>query len=219
MSRFVGSARLKLAQLGWLSQFEPSCGNTTPPLTDAFLITRKDSEILSEFLDEFQDGDGEIRNKIITNVMAAVFLARPDGDPFNKSEASMKIRKWFYNRYDRPERQYVKFIRRWSARNAYYHLCWDEVMTKAEEMSGDLPGSCAFMGSLQDATTKLWKNISDEERLNGQFCQRKNYKQVMATLFEADKPNDTQQSFLSFCPDWKNAPLFKEWQELCEKVL
>jgi hypothetical protein len=44
-------------------------------------------------------------------------------------------------------------------------MCRDEVMTKAEEMSGDLPGSCAFMGSLQDMTTKLWKNISDEERL------------------------------------------------------
>jgi hypothetical protein len=28
MSRFVGSAWLKLAQLGWLSQFEPSRGNT-----------------------------------------------------------------------------------------------------------------------------------------------------------------------------------------------
>ncbi|KAN0141874.1 hypothetical protein V8E53_000336 [Lactarius tabidus] len=141
---------------------------------DAFLITRKDSEILSEFLDKFQDGDGEIHTKIIANAMAAVFLARPDGDPFNKSKASKKIRKWFYNRYDRPERQYVKFIRRWSARNAYYHMCWDEVMTEAEEMSGNLPGSRAFMGSLQDATTKLWKNISDEERLNGQFYNVQN---------------------------------------------
>ncbi|KAN0135967.1 hypothetical protein V8E53_006128 [Lactarius tabidus] len=66
-------------------------------------------------------------------------------------------------------------------------------MTEAEEMSGNLPGSRVFMGSLQDTTTKLWKNISDEERLvyvklakkwsdepppphiqNGQFCQRKN---------------------------------------------
>ncbi|KAN0136039.1 hypothetical protein V8E53_006200 [Lactarius tabidus] len=191
---------------------------------DAFLITRKDSEILSEFLDEFQDGDGEIRTKIIANAMAAVFLARPDGDPFNKSEASKKIRKWFYNCYDRPERQYVKFIQKWSARNAYYHMCRDEVMTEAEEMSGDLPGSRAFMGSLQDATTKLWKNISDEERLNGQFfhcvvltAHKHEDEQVTATLFEADKPNDTQQSFLSFCPNWKNAPLFKEWQSYAKK--
>jgi hypothetical protein len=28
MSQFDGSAWLKMAQLGWLSQFEPSCGNT-----------------------------------------------------------------------------------------------------------------------------------------------------------------------------------------------
>ena len=31
MSRFDGSARLKMAQLGWLSHFEPSHGNTTVP--------------------------------------------------------------------------------------------------------------------------------------------------------------------------------------------
>jgi hypothetical protein len=73
------------------SPSHPRSNNGTPPPTDAFLITRKDSEILSEFLDEFQDGDGEICTKIIANAMAAVFLARPDGDPFNKSKAS-KVR-------------------------------------------------------------------------------------------------------------------------------
>ncbi|KAN0139134.1 hypothetical protein V8E53_003023 [Lactarius tabidus] len=34
MSWFVGSAGLKLAQLGWLSQFEPSRGNTSPRHND-----------------------------------------------------------------------------------------------------------------------------------------------------------------------------------------
>ncbi|KAN0141510.1 hypothetical protein V8E53_000755 [Lactarius tabidus] len=196
-----------------------------------FQITRKDSEILSEFLDKFQDGDGEICNKIIANAMAAVFLARPDGDPFNKSKAS-KVRKsengfiiamtgWRDNMLSSSEDGPQEML--------IYHMCRDEVMTEVEEMSGDLPGSCVFMGSLQDTTTKLGKNIPDEERLNGQFCQRKNFrcvvltahkhedKPVTATLFEADKPNDTQQLFLSFCPDWKNAPLFKEWQNYAKK--
>ena len=71
-----------------------------------------------------------------------------------------KIQKWFYNHYARPERQYIKFIRRWSARNTYFHMCRDEVMMEAEEMSGSLPGSQAFLGSLQDATTKLWKRLT-----------------------------------------------------------
>ena len=47
-----------------------------------------------------------------------------------------KIRKWFYNHYSPPERRYVKFIRRWSARNTYYHMCRDEVMLEAQKMAG-----------------------------------------------------------------------------------
>ena len=31
---------------------------------------------------------------------------------------------------------------------------------EAEEMSGAPPGSQAFLGSLQDATTKLWNRLS-----------------------------------------------------------
>ena len=54
----------------------------------------------------------------------------------------------------------MKFIRRWSARNTYYHMCRDEVMMEVEEMSGSPPGSQAFLGCLQDATTKLWKRLT-----------------------------------------------------------
>ena len=70
-----------------------------------------------------------------------------------------KIRKWFYNHYSPPERRYVKFIRRWSAQNTYYHMCRDEVMLEAQKMAGAPPGSQAFLGCLQDATTKLWKRL------------------------------------------------------------
>jgi hypothetical protein len=41
---------------------------------------------------------------------------------------------------------------------------WDEVMMLTEEMSGAPPGSCAFLGCLQDATTTLWKKLPDEEQ-------------------------------------------------------
>jgi hypothetical protein len=37
-------------------------------------------------------------------------------------------------------------------------------MMEAERMSGALPGSQAFLGSLQDATTKLWRMLSEEEQ-------------------------------------------------------
>lgn len=43
-------------------------------------------------------------------------------------------------------------------------MCRDEVMKEAEEMSGAPPGSQAFLGSLQDATTKLWKVLPSAEQ-------------------------------------------------------
>ena len=46
MSRFVGSAWLKMAQLGWLSHFEPSRGITNPIFHDITFIMR-DSPLLN----------------------------------------------------------------------------------------------------------------------------------------------------------------------------
>jgi len=43
-------------------------------------------------------------------------------------------------------------------------MCRDEVMMEAEEMSGAPPGSQAFLGSLQDATTRLWARLLLEEQ-------------------------------------------------------
>ncbi|KAN0141769.1 hypothetical protein V8E53_000231 [Lactarius tabidus] len=131
---------------------------------DIFSLTREDKELLSEYLEEFGEGDVEMRSTIIENSMAELVMLRPAGTPFNKEQASGKVRKWFYNHYDRPERQYVKFIRGWSARNTFYHMCRDEVMTEAEKLSGSPPGSRAFFSSLQNATTKLWKCLPNEEQ-------------------------------------------------------
>jgi hypothetical protein len=35
--------------------------------------------------------------------------------------------------------------------------------------------------------------------------------------YETDKPNDTQESFLSFCSDWSSALLFKEWKRYAKQ--
>jgi hypothetical protein len=58
----------------------------------------------------------------------------------------------------------MKFTRRWSARNAFYHEKKEDIMELAQEMSGGVPGSKAFLGALQDATTQLWKDLSTEEQ-------------------------------------------------------
>jgi hypothetical protein len=75
-----------------------------------------------------------------------------------------KIRTWFYNHYDRPYRQLIKFTRKWSARNAFYQENKADVTELTKKMSGGAPGSQAFLGALQDATTSLWKKLSDEEQ-------------------------------------------------------
>jgi hypothetical protein len=37
-------------------------------------------------------------------------------------------------------------------------------MELAQELSGGVPGSQAFLGALQDATTRLWKLLTIEEQ-------------------------------------------------------
>jgi hypothetical protein len=73
-----------------------------------------------------------------------------------------KIQKWFYNRLSNPRREYIKFTRKWSARNAFHQLNRDEVLDLAKEQSGLKPGHPQFLGALQNATTTLWNNQEDD---------------------------------------------------------
>lgn len=73
------------------------------------------------------------------------------------------IRKWFYNHYARPQRQYTKFTRKWSTCNAFFQLHRDEIIVKATELSGKQPGQPGFLGALQDATTYLLNDLSPED--------------------------------------------------------
>jgi hypothetical protein len=53
-----------------------------------FVITPQDADILQQYLEEFQEADTSLRNKIIERAMAALYQLRPANTPFNKKEAS-----------------------------------------------------------------------------------------------------------------------------------
>ncbi|KAH9015530.1 hypothetical protein EDB84DRAFT_1443412 [Lactarius hengduanensis] len=147
---------------GGESEISPGQGEQS--VDPGFSITPRDADILREYLEEFQCADTPLRTRIIEKAMAQLYRLRPSGTPFDKKVATKKIQKWFYNHYVRPRRQYIKFTRKWSARNAYYHLHRDEVLERAKEDSGKEPGDRAFLGALQDATTALWNAVSPEDQ-------------------------------------------------------
>jgi len=74
-----------------------------------------------------------------------------------------KIKKWFYNHYSNPRREYMKFTRKWSARSAFHQLNREEVLELARQESGLVPGHPQFLGALQRATTSLWDALSPED--------------------------------------------------------
>jgi hypothetical protein len=77
---------------------------------------------------------------------------------------SQKIQKWFYNHYICPKRQYFKFTRKWSSRNAYFHLNRDTVYERIMYDSGVEPGHPLFLGALQLAITALWNEQPQENQ-------------------------------------------------------
>ncbi|KAH8992193.1 hypothetical protein EDB92DRAFT_1816038 [Lactarius akahatsu] len=129
-----------------------------------FSITPRDADILQEYLQDFQAADTSLRTRIIEKAMAQLYLLRPTSAQFDKKVATKRIQKWFYNHYVRPRREYIKFTRKWSARNAFYHLHRDEVLELAKDVSGTEPGHSGFLGALQDATTALWNELSAEDQ-------------------------------------------------------
>ena len=160
----------------------PSGPTMHPPAT-AFKITAQDTNILDMYIDEFEQADTQMRSKILEKVMGALYRLRPGNSMFDKKEAKQacivimhmcigfltesyfqKIQKWFYNHYSAPHLRTTKFIRRWSARNVFYHNKRADIMELAQELSGCAPGSQEFLGSLQPATTHLWNELSTEEQ-------------------------------------------------------
>ncbi|KAI9448886.1 hypothetical protein BJY52DRAFT_1228089 [Lactarius psammicola] len=104
-------------------------------------------------------------------------------------------------------------------------------MLEAEQMSGAHSGSQAFLGSLYDATTKIWPTLSAENQQRysnlatrwsddapppniqarmASSISGKIIRDFQAQLF---KTCDDGTRFLKYCPNWKDAPLFREWQK------
>jgi hypothetical protein len=53
-----------------------------------FAITPKDTDILQQYLEEFQEADSSLRTKIIEKAMGELYQLRPVSTPFDKKEAS-----------------------------------------------------------------------------------------------------------------------------------
>ncbi|KAH9009125.1 hypothetical protein EDB84DRAFT_1571484 [Lactarius hengduanensis] len=142
---------------------DPS-GPVVPPTQEGFKLSPQDVTILRGYMDEFEQADTQMRNKILEKAMGEVYKRQPGNSQFNKKEAKQKIRKWYYNHYSPPHRQVIKFVQRWSARNVFYHEDKADIMKLAEDMSRAAPGTETFFGSIQDATTELWKKLPVEEQ-------------------------------------------------------
>ncbi|KAH9035046.1 hypothetical protein EDB84DRAFT_1437970 [Lactarius hengduanensis] len=120
------------------------------------------------------------------------------------SDGPQKIRTWFYNHYSRPHRQLLKFTRRWSARNAFYHENKEEITKLAQRMSGGNPGSQAFLGALQDATTSLWKKLSIEEQeqyaeIAKEWSEDRPPRDIQAKMAQAAYHRDFQTQLFKTC--------------------
>jgi hypothetical protein len=58
----------------------------------------------------------------------------------------------------------------------------------AQQVSGGVPGSQAFLGALQDATTSLWSNLSSEEQ--------DQYAELAKEWSEDRPPKDIQSKYV-----------------------
>ncbi|KAN0128961.1 hypothetical protein V8E53_013223 [Lactarius tabidus] len=208
-----------------------------------FTVTLQDTNILQHHLDKFQNGDPSLRTQLIDRVMGELYRLCPVNTPFDKKDARNKIQKWFYNHYSHPRREYIKFTRRWSARNAFYQLNRDEVSDLVKMQSGLMPGHPQFLGALPNAMTTLWNDLDDDlqeeylqaakERLHPNIfnpewpvpCVSGLFKTFKANSYESEDHNlkicmddvhsvlKDGKDFKEFCPDWKNADIWQEWSK------
>jgi hypothetical protein len=153
---------------------EPSLNPDVAPLHEVFSLTAMDTGILKGYLQEFQASSTEARQNILeTTPSGSVFdkkMAKQVRFPmffrwFTERKCPQKIQTWCYNHYDCPHCQLIWFTWRWSARNSFYHQNKAEITELTKEICGDVLGSQAFFGVLQDATNQIWKRLSNQEQV------------------------------------------------------
>jgi hypothetical protein len=69
-------------------QISVSLPPTLAPAVESFSFTKDDANILREYLDDFKDGDVDLRRTIIANAMAEIAMLRPDDEPFDKADVT-----------------------------------------------------------------------------------------------------------------------------------
>ena len=74
------------------------------------------------------------------------------------------IRTWFYNHYDHPHCQIMRFTRRWSGWNVFYYENKENIMKLTQKVSKSAPGSKKFFSALQKTITTLWKEVPGDEQ-------------------------------------------------------
>ncbi|KAI9444445.1 hypothetical protein BJY52DRAFT_1228837 [Lactarius psammicola] len=172
------------------SQLSFTASATAPahPIDDVFEITQEDASILEAYIKEFKK----------------VSFNKKDSDRvlfLISNEEALKLM------------QYIKFTHKWSARNTFYHLHRDEVMLEAEQMSGAHPGMASFISGkiIRDFQAQLFKTcgiqcvvLTAHKHENGS---------IITGIDEANNLLDDGTHFHKYCPNWKDAPLFREWQK------
>ncbi|KAH9030531.1 hypothetical protein EDB85DRAFT_2245636 [Lactarius pseudohatsudake] len=199
---------------------DPS-GPAVPPTQGGFKLSPQDVTILRGYMDEFEQADTQMRNKILEKAMGEVYKRQPGNSQFNKKEAKQKIRKWYYNHYSPPHHQVIKFVRRWSARNVFYHEDKADIMKLAEDMSGAAPGTETFFGSIKDATTELWKKLPVEEQERfAQTAEEWSDNGPVKGIQAKDEWNADVgggMDFNDFCPKWRSTVLWDTWKKYGRK--
>ncbi|KAI0257984.1 hypothetical protein BC834DRAFT_795724, partial [Gloeopeniophorella convolvens] len=92
--------------------------------------TEADLEILHENLDEYRVSDAPDRALLVNRVLGDLTALRDEGDDFDKGEARTvrsKVRKWFDNRSRKALARFMRFTRKWSARNVFYQENRDKI--------------------------------------------------------------------------------------------
>ncbi|KAI9430400.1 hypothetical protein BJY52DRAFT_1232430 [Lactarius psammicola] len=169
------------------------------PIDDVFKITQEDASILEEYIEEFKEGDADTRSRIITNVMAELYALRDGTVSFNKKDADRDATTKIWSTLSVEDQQrYSNLATRWSDDAPPPHI----QARMASSISGKI---------IRDFQAQLFKTcgircvvLTAHEHENGS---------IITGIDEANNLLDDGTRFLKYCPNWKDAPLFREWQK------
>ncbi|KAI9437877.1 hypothetical protein BJY52DRAFT_1229989 [Lactarius psammicola] len=183
------------------SQLSSTAPATAPahPIDDVFEITQEDASILEEYIEEFKEGDADTHSRIIANVMAELYALRDGIVSFNKKDADRDTTTKIWSTLSVEDQQrYSNLATRWSDDAPPLHI----QARMASSMSGKI---------IQDFQAQLFKTcgircvvLTAHEHENGS---------IITGIDEANNLLDDGTHFLKYCPNWKDAPLFREWQK------